>query len=176
MARHILVLVLMGVAVTGCAVFQAQKAAATATVVARSGSAVSGTVSLQQVEGGVRMHVELVGLAPNSEHGFHVHEKGDCSAADATSAGGHFNPDQSPHGSAGSAAHHAGDLPSLTADATGKIRGDLLVQGVTLDSGPRSIVGRSVIVHRDRDDFVTQPSGNAGARVGCGVIVATSGR
>ena len=143
---------------------------ATAVLESRSGSNVTGRVELTEKAGQVRAHVELAGLAPNSEHGFHIHDKGDCSAADASSAGGHYNPAGASHGRAGIPPHHAGDLPSLTADASGNVGADVLVDGVTLAPGPTSIVGRSLVVHRDRDDFATQPAGNAGPRLACGVI------
>ncbi|HXQ63660.1 MAG TPA: superoxide dismutase family protein [Steroidobacteraceae bacterium] len=156
----------------GCAAMQPAGPKAVATLEPRSGSTVSGRVEFRQSSSGVHLHVELAGLKPGSEHGFHVHDKGDCSAPDAMSTGGHFNPAGAPHGRAGGAAHHAGDLPSLTADAAGKVRVDLDVAGLTLDPGPTSIVGRSVVVHGDRDDFTTQPGGNSGARVACGVIGA----
>jgi Cu-Zn family superoxide dismutase len=139
---------------------------------ARSGSDVNGSVGfVQMADGTVRAHVELVGLSPGSEHGLHVHEVGDCSAADASSAGGHYNPDHSAHGRAGLGAHHAGDLDSVVADGSGRVIADLRVEGVTITDGPRSLIGHAVVVHRDRDDYVSQPSGNAGPRIACGVIV-----
>jgi Cu-Zn family superoxide dismutase len=156
----------------GCAAMQPAGPKAVATLEPRSGSSVSGRVELRQTSTGVHLHVEVAGLPPGSEHGFHVHDKGDCSAPDAASAGGHFNPTGALHGRAGGPAHHAGDLPSLTADAAGKVRVDLDVAGLTLEPGPMSIVGRSIVVHRDRDDFTTQPAGNSGPRVACGVIGA----
>ncbi|HUO79990.1 MAG TPA: superoxide dismutase family protein [Steroidobacteraceae bacterium] len=145
---------------------------ANALLEARSGSSVAGRVELTEAGGQVRAHVELSGLAPGSEHGFHIHDKGDCSAADASSAGGHYNPAGSVHGRAGIPPHHAGDLPSLIADSRGNVNADVLVDGVTLAPGPTSIVGRSFVVHRDRDDYTTQPAGNSGPRIACGIIVA----
>ncbi len=156
----------------GCATMGAPTLKAGAVLESRSGSSVTGRVDFVESGGRLRAHVELAGLAPGSEHGFHVHDKGDCSAPDAASAGGHFNPGGSAHGRAGVAPHHAGDLPSLMADAGGRVRADLVLEGVTLAAGPNSIVGRAVIVHRDRDDFTSQPAGNAGPRLACGVITA----
>ena len=153
-----------------CAAMPPPALKATAVLESRSGSSVAGRVEFTESGGQLRAHVELAGLAPSSEHGLHVHDKGDCSAADAASAGGHYNPGGTAHGRAGTAPHHAGDLPSLTADARGTVRADLTLAGVTLAAGPASIVGRSLIVHRDRDDYATQPSGNAGPRLACGVI------
>jgi Cu-Zn family superoxide dismutase len=170
MKARIVVAATIAALLAGCAGMRAPSLTASAGVEPRSGSTVAGTVRFTETAGRVRAHVELAGLAPNSEHGFHVHDKGDCSAPDAASAGGHFNPGGSPHGRAGSTPHHAGDLPNLRADAAGKVRADLELAGVTLAAGPTSIVGRSVVVHRDADDYTTQPSGNSGPRIACGVI------
>jgi len=129
-----------------------------------SGSAVNGTVTVRALAaGGVHLDVKLLGLTPGV-HGFHVHEVGDCSALDASSAKGHFNPTGKPHGS------HAGDLPDLTADAAGAARLSADVAGLTLDDAATSIMGRAFVVHADPDDHVSQPAGNSGKRVACGVI------
>jgi Cu-Zn family superoxide dismutase len=114
-------------------------------------------------------HVKISGLQPSSEHGFHVHEVGNCASADGTSAGGHFNPDGKPHGPQ-SAAHHAGDLPALRADASGMVDQKIVLTGLTVVDGPTSVVGRAVIVHAQADDYATQPTGNSGARIACGVV------
>ena len=160
------------VSLSACKTMNLPAAAAVATLEPRSGSSVKGTVEFQQFPTAVRGHVELSGLVPGSEHGFHVHEKGDCAAGDAMSAGGHFNPTAQAHGKLSEKIHHAGDLPSVVADAAGKVSMDFKLSGVTLSPGPTSFVGRSVIVHANADDFTTQPSGNSGARVACGVITA----
>ncbi|GAB3100580.1 hypothetical protein GCM10027159_24310 [Lysobacter terrae] len=135
-----------------------------------SGSLVSGKLAAAPVTDGVRITGEIGGLTPNSTHAIHIHEKGDCSAADATSAGGHFNPAQQPHGRAGSGPHHGGDMDNIVADAKGVAHVDVRALGVTLGGGATNIGGRAVVVHAVQDDYVTQPSGNAGARVACGVI------
>jgi Cu-Zn family superoxide dismutase len=142
---------------------------ASALLAPTEGNAVQGNVTFKQ-EGtdGIRVIAEVSGLTPGS-HGFHVHEKGDCSAPDATSAGGHFNPLQAEHGKAGEGVHHAGDLPSLEADDEGNARLNVVLHGITL-TGDNSIAGRGLIVHANPDDFTTQPTGNAGARVACAVI------
>ena len=171
-AAPVVVALILATLVGACAGMRSAQLTATATVEPRSGSTVAGTVRFTEAAGRVRAHVELAGLAPNSEHGFHVHDKGDCSAPDAASAGGHFNPGGTAHGRAGATPHHAGDLPSLRTDAAGKVRADLELAGVTLAPGPSSIVGRSVLVHRDPDDYTTQPSGNSGPRIACGVIAS----
>jgi Cu-Zn family superoxide dismutase len=117
---------------------------------------------------GVRVTADVTGLAPG-EHGFHVHEEGDCSAPDASSAGGHFNPTNEPHAGREAEQRHVGDLGNLVAGSDGHASLDYLDSKLSL-TGPNSIVGRAVIVHVGRDDLETQPSGNAGPRVACGVV------
>ncbi|MET0550572.1 MAG: superoxide dismutase family protein [Xanthomonas sp.] len=136
-----------------------------------SGSLVSGKLSLVAAPGGVRITGTLGGLQPNRSFAFHVHERGDCSAADASSAGGHFNPLGAPHGRAGNGPHHAGDMDNLNANADGTAQIDVLLHGVVLGGGAANdIVGRALVAHADPDDYRSQPAGNAGARVACGVI------
>jgi superoxide dismutase, Cu-Zn family len=156
---------------TGCATLGGAVPTADVALVARSGSAVTGTLTFTEGSAGVRLRGEIRGLKAGAEHGFHIHEKGDCSAPDATSAGGHFNPGGTAHGRHGAGEHHAGDLPSLVADADGVARVDAVIEGITLLPGTTSATGRSVIVHRDPDDYVTQPTGNSGPRIACGVLV-----
>lgn len=145
---------------------------ALATLTPTQGSNVRGLVMFHAMDGQVMVHARLSGLKPNGEHGFHLHEKGDCASADGTSAGGHFNPDAQPHGPQG-AAHHAGDMPSLKADADGNVDQHFALTGPSLAAGaPASILGRSVIVHANPDDYTTQPTGNSGPRLACGVIAA----
>lgn len=136
-----------------------------------SASLVSGRLLIDAIDGGVRIHGELGGLGRNGVHAIHVHERGDCSAADATTAGGHFNPDGVAHGRAGMPPHHLGDMDNLHANAQGVAKVDLHLHGVTLGSGAANdILGRAIIVHANPDDYTSQPTGNAGARVACGVI------
>jgi len=142
---------------------------ASAALAGTAGSAVSGTVTFEQSGDKMRVVAKVGGLSPGA-HGFHIHEKGDCSAPDAMSAGGHFNPGGKPHGDPASADHHGGDMPMLNADASGNATLDALIDGVTIGGGAGDIVGRAVVVHKDADDFKTQPTGNSGARVACGVI------
>jgi superoxide dismutase, Cu-Zn family len=111
---------------------------------------------------------EIMGLKPGM-HAFHVHEFGDCSAPDAMSAGAHFNPEGKPHGDIHSQERHVGDLGNIRADGTGKAVVDIRDREIKL-SGPHSVIGRALIVHADPDDLKSQPAGNAGARVACGVI------
>ena len=136
-----------------------------------SGSLVSGKLVLRPMGDGVHISGEVGGLKPGDVRGFHIHEKGDCSAADASSAGGHFNPGGQAHGRAGQGAHHAGDTDNIVADAKGVAKIDAHVTGVTLGGGAANdIAGRAIIVHANADDYSSQPTGNAGARVACGVI------
>ncbi len=136
-----------------------------------SASLVSGRLLIDAIDGGVRIHGELGGLGRNGVHAIHVHERGDCSAADASTAGGHFNPEGVAHGRAGTPPHHLGDMDNLHANAQGVAKVDLHLHGVTLGSGAANdILGRAIIVHANPDDYSSQPTGNAGARVACGVI------
>ena len=144
---------------------------ADAVLASASGSRVSGRLSLVPMGDGVHIRGEVGGLVPNGQFGFHVHDKGDCSAVDATSAGGHFNPAASAHGRAGGHAHHAGDMDNLQANAEGVAHVDVHLRGVTLGGGAANdIAGRALVVHAGADDYHSQPAGNAGARVACGVI------
>ena len=145
---------------------------AVATLAAKSGSSVAGTVTFSQQGDKVRVVASVSGLNPGQEHGFHVHEKGDCSSADGMSTGGHFNPMGQPHGPQ-NRPHHGGDMPSLKADASGKAEATFMLDGVALKGGDMGLLGKGVIVHVNPDDYVTQPTGNAGGRIACGVITAS---
>ncbi len=147
-----------------------QAPSATAELKPTRGHQARGAVHFTQMGDKVHIKGEIKGLQPNAEHGFHVHEKGDCSSGDGKSAGGHFNPHNTQHGMAMGAEHHTGDLPSLTADAKGTARIDVKISGPRVGSGMNDIVGRGLVVHQDRDDFMSQPAGNAGERVACAVI------
>ncbi len=141
-----------------------------------TGNTAAGTVSFVQREGKVLVSGEIRGLKPGAEHGFHVHEKGDCSSGDGMSAGGHFNPTGQQHGSHADMAHHTGDLPSLKADASGNAKFSFESKTITVGSGMTDIVGKGLIVHRDPDDYKTQPTGNSGPRLACAVIKLDSSR
>lgn len=138
-----------------------------ATLEPKSGSRVTGTVAFTKMGDEVQVVADIQNLAPG-KHGFHIHEKGDCSSADASSAGGHFNPTHQHHGGPDTAERHAGDLGNIEADASGK--GHLEWKGKMRLTGTDSIIGKSVVVHEKEDDLKTDPSGNSGARVACGVI------
>lgn len=129
----------------------------------------NGIVTFTREGEGVRVEATISGLDPNSNHGFHIHEYGDCSAGDATSAGGHFNPYEMPHSSPEDDERHMGDLGNLESNEDGEASLNYL-DTVLEFSGAGSILGRGVVVHADEDDFETQPTGDAGARIGCAVI------
>jgi Cu-Zn family superoxide dismutase len=144
---------------------------AVANLAPASGSLVSGKLMVMPMGNGVHVSGDIGGLAPGSSHGFHIHETGDCSAADAASAGGHFNPTANPHGKAEAGAHHAGDIDNIVADASGVAHVNAHVMGVSLGGGAANdIAGRAFVVHAASDDYATQPSGNSGARIACGVV------
>ncbi len=143
---------------------------ATAQLQPTKGNQTSGEATFEQVGSKVRVVVVVQGLKPGQEHGFHIHEVGDCSSGDGMSTKGHYNPLGKPHGHPGSGDRHAGDLPSLKADNAGRAKVDVEIDIITVTAGPTSIIGRGLIVHADPDDYKTQPTGNAGARLACGVI------
>lgn len=142
-----------------------------ANLASASGSLVSGRVTLSPMGDGVHLTGTIGGFLPNSVHAIHVHEKGDCTAADASSAGGHFNPTGQPHGKAGAAAHHAGDMDNIVADPQGQANLNIHLAGVSLGGGAANdIAGRALVVHAAADDYTSQPAGNSGARVACAPI------
>ena len=135
------------------------------------GNNASGTVSFTQRGDKVFVTANVRGLKPNAEHGFHIHEKGDCGSGDGMSAGGHYNPAAKSHGDYRQGGErHAGDLPNLKADGEGNASARFETSGVTIGGGAADIVGRGLIVHRDPDDYKSQPAGNAGPRLACAVI------
>lgn len=143
--------------------------AAKATLEARSGSTVTGWATFTASKSGVKVvvHVEK---APPGTHGLHIHENGDCSNPEAKSAGGHFNPGAMDHAGPMDEKHHAGDLGNIEVKADGT--GDLEITSkmLAVTDGPNNVIGRAVIFHEKADDLKTQPTGNAGGRLACGVI------
>jgi Cu-Zn family superoxide dismutase len=136
----------------------------------KSGSKLSGSAMLLEVEGGVKVTLSVEGVAPGGDHGAHVHEKGDCSSPDGKSAGGHFNPGGHDHALPATAKRHLGDLGNLTIGKDGKGSLEITIPGANLKAGdPSSFAGKAIIVHAKKDDG-GQPTGNAGDRIGCGVI------
>jgi len=134
------------------------------------GSSASGTIKFTQSGDKVRVAGEVRGLKPGQEHGFHIHEAGDCSSGDGMSAKGHFNPQGKPHAHPSTSERHAGDMLALKADDYGSAHVDASLDIITVAPGPTSVVGRGLIVHASPDDYKTQPTGNAGARLACAII------
>lgn len=156
--------------IAGCQSVSDDAPRATASLQPTKGNKTFGEATFEQVGADkVRIVVFAQNLKAGGGHGFHIHEAGDCSSGDGMSAKGHFNPAGKPHGMPGRESH-AGDMPMLNAAKNGRAKLDFVLEGVTLASGPNSIVGRGLIIHADPDDFKTQPTGNAGARLACGVI------
>lgn len=141
---------------------------AIAVIYPTSENKVKGIVTFTKADSGIKITADLSGLTPG-EHGFHVHEYGDCSAADGSSAGGHFNPYKKSHGGPEQAIHHAGDFGNIVADPNGNAHYETNNSSISLDS-PNSIIGHALIIHASVDDLSSQPAGNSGARIGCGVI------
>jgi len=141
---------------------------ASAELIATSGSSVNGMVYFAEVPGGVRIAAKVTGLKPG-EHGFHIHEQGDCSALDGSSAKGHFNPSNKDHGHHSSEERHGGDMPNMVANEQGEASYSGELKGVTFN-GPTGILGRGIVIHADPDDYKSQPAGNSGRRMACGVI------
>ncbi len=161
----------MALVIYSCASDDSDTTTATAEMVATNNSGLSGTVTFtEDADGGVTMEANISGIA-EGEYAIHIHAMGDCSAADGTSAGGHWNPTNEDHGVWGTAPFHLGDIGNITigADGTGTISRttDLWCVGCGEDN---DVVGKGMIVHEGIDDFSSQPSGAAGARIGCGVI------
>jgi Cu-Zn family superoxide dismutase len=134
-----------------------------------AGNKVSGTVTFIEEADGVRVRAELSGLTPG-KHGFHVHEFGDCSAADLASAGAHFNPTTKPHAGPDATERHVGDMGNAEADSSGNAKLDYVDHHISLTRDKTSVIGRSVVVHAKPDDLKSQPAGDSGARIACGVI------
>jgi Cu-Zn family superoxide dismutase len=150
-------------------------ATASAQLAPTEGNTANGSITLTPLENGVHLSGSILGLAPDGEFGFHIHEKGDCSAPDASSAGGHFNPANAQHGNPAGDTHHAGDMYNVKSDAQGVARIETQAPGATLGSGqPNDVSGKAVVLHEKADDFTTQPSGDSGARIACGVITSSS--
>lgn len=171
MNAKLLTITCVALIATACASTPSGGPRAEARLEARSGSSVSGVVSFAQVGDRLSIEANVSGLTPG-EHGFHVHESGDCSAPDASSAKGHFNPGAKAHGHHGTSERHAGDMPNLVADAKGNARLKFEIGMLSLGNEPQGIIGRSVVIHADPDDYKSQPAGNSGKRIACGTIKA----
>lgn len=132
------------------------------------GNTAQGTVTFTKTGIGIRIEAEMSGLT-EGKHGFHIHQLGDCSAPDGTSAGGHFDPENEPHGAPDDAERHVGDLGNIEAGADGNATLSMTDTLIAFH-GEHSIIGRAIIVHAGEDDLTSQPTGAAGPRVACGVI------
>jgi Cu-Zn family superoxide dismutase len=149
---------------------------ASATIAGAGDSQVAGAVTAVPMGDGVHFNGTITGLAPDSDHGFHVHETGDCSDPANGSAGSHFNPGGGTHGGPDAATRHAGDMPNLHADAAGTATVDVHLSGVGLGTHDATdVVGKAIVIHEGKDDYTTQPSGGSGKPIACGVITMTDG-
>ena len=149
------------------------EAVANVALVAPPGSSYGGRARIAQHGALVVVRVDMTGLEPNREYGLHVHEHGDCLGATAAGIGGHFNPDGKPHGRPGRDPSHAGDLPNLRADGEGNVLYVYQSNAISITGGPRHVIGRSIVVSRDADDYRTQPDGHSGPPLACGFIRRT---
>lgn len=172
MMKHVFAASAAAILLGACASTPVEPLRATAQLQPTKGSKTFGEATFEEVEGKVHVVIFVQGLKPGAEHGLHIHEVGDCSSGDGMSTKGHFNPYGKPHAHAGTPERHAGDLPSLKAGKDGRAKVDVMLDVITIAPGPGSIVERGLIVHADPDDYKTQPTGNAGARIACGVIKA----
>ena len=158
----------VAVALIGASASAQEPTKAVAVLHPTKGNNVEGTVTFTKSGAEMKIVADVTGLTPG-KHGFHIHEFGDCSSPDGKAAGGHFNPTNNPHAGHDAAQRHEGDMGNLEADASGKAHLELTDNVMTM-SGEKSIIGRGVIVHEKEDDLHSQPVGNAGGRVACGVV------
>lgn len=144
----------------------------TITLEPKSGSNTQGTATFTEKDGKVTMEAKLYGLKPGV-HAIHIHEKADCSAADGSSAGGHWNPTFKKHGKWGDAEYHRGDIGNFTADVDGNATVIFTTDEWCIDCADqtKNILGKGLVVHANPDDYTSQPAGNAGARVACSGII-----
>jgi superoxide dismutase, Cu-Zn family len=169
-AATALVLGALGLAGRAWAADATNPVAAQTTIEPRSGSKVTGKAVFTELpSGGTKIEVWIENATPGT-HGIHLHEKGDCSAPDASSAGAHFNPSGNPHAGPADPKHHNGDWGNITIGADGKGHLEMTSTMLTVKPGPNSVVGKSVVFHEKADDLKSQPSGDAGGRLGCGVV------
>jgi Cu-Zn family superoxide dismutase len=146
--------------------------AASAALTSTTGNTATGTVTFTRTGSQIRLDVSIANVTPGSVHGFHIHTGSEC-GADGMAAGGHWDPTTMMHGQWASGAHHSGDIGNITADATGEGTATLTTDVWSIGTGSSNdVVGRTAVLHENPDDFVTQPTGNAGARIACGVITA----
>jgi superoxide dismutase, Cu-Zn family len=162
----------------GCSSFQKgkkaqEKSMAAANLMSPSGKKVQGQIFFRETDKGIKVIAEVKGLVPKSVHGFHIHEHGKCEGPDYKSAGGHLNPDGHNHSSPAGETKHAGDLGNLVANDKGIARKELLLDKDHV-ADMKIIMKKAVILHEKADDLVSQPTGDAGGRIGCGIIQTTN--
>jgi superoxide dismutase, Cu-Zn family len=172
MTRAAMAALAVAVLAGGCSTFEPQGPRAVARLDAPPGGAVWGSVSFVESGDKVVVRADVRSLRPNAEFGFHVHEKGDCSSPDFMSAGGHFNPGGKPHARFDKAEHHAGDLRNLQSNSEGVATYVFETPLLTVRPGPNSVVGKAIVIHANPDDYASQPAGNSGPRIACGLIRA----
>jgi len=170
--RSLALAVAVGFALAGCASMQGAGGSAGADLKTPAGKSV-GMATLTPVSGGIRIVIEAKDLPPGA-HAVHIHAVGKCDAPDFMTSGGHFNPGNKQHGSMNPQGPHAGDLPNMSVDGIGAGRLETITDRISLDAGPNSVFdadGSAIVIHAASDDFRTDPTGNAGGRIACGVIV-----
>ncbi len=169
--KNLAMLSLLALITGACAHGRSSTPIATATMQPIGGSAVNGTVRFHALgDGSVQVKVDLTGVPPGV-HGFHVHDKGAC-GDNGMAAGGHFNPMNTDHGTPNVTPHHAGDFSNLLAPSNGEIHQQFVTRSISVSPGTMSVVGHALILHANPDDLLTQPTGNAGGRIACGVVEA----
>ena len=156
---------------TACETTPPEPLRANAGIQPTKGNKTFGEATFEQMGDKVKVVIFVQGLKPGQEHGMHIHEGAAC-GPDGMAAAGHFNPHGKAHSRHTDASRHAGDLPSLKANKAGRARVEVDMDGITVGSGAGNIIGRTVIIHADPDDFKTQPTGNSGVRIACGLIKA----
>ena len=168
--KRVFATIAVGIALAACQTTPPpEELRATAQLQPTQGNKTFGEATFEQVGDKVRVVVFVQGLKPGQEHGLHIHEGSDCSG-DAMGAKGHFNPHDKPHGHPKGSDRHAGDLPALAANKEGRANIQVDMDIITLRPGAANIIGRGLVVHAGRDDYKTQPTGDSGARIACGVI------
>ncbi len=165
-ANHILFCILLTSLSANC------YADAIAVLQAKSGSKVAGQLLIQAEDDHLLVSGNISGLQANQKHAIHIHEFGDCTAADGSSAGKHFNPHNKLHGHPQSDERHLGDLPNIQADENGLATVEFTIDSAKLDNSEYGIIDRALIIHQQADDYRSQPAGNAGTRIACAVIQA----
>ena len=168
MNRYLPLTFAAAVVLAGCA-SHSMGPMASATVAPTANQTAKGTVHFAELgDGSAEVSVDLTNV-PAGVHGFHIHDKGDC-GDNGNAAGGHFNPTNTQHGAPTAPAHHGGDFGNVTADANGNVKTKFTTRSITISPSSSSAVGHAVILHGNPDDLVTQPTGNAGPRIACGVV------